>query len=191
MPGLKLITAPAAEPLTAAEIKTKVGFGSSEMADADLNALITGARTWAEEYCGRAFITQTWEKRLDAFPDAIELARGPAQSVTSVKYIDTDGTLQTLATSEYGLDDYDQNGLVYPLYGKTWPNTRDEPNAVRVQFVVGYGNAAAVPEPIKNAIVLIVGQAIRAQPGLEASIYPSSVPNAAKEMLTPYRILRF
>ena len=189
MPGLKLITAPAAEPVTEAEVTTRTGVDS--VASADMVALIKSARTWAEEYCGRAFVTQTWEKRLDAFPDEIELARGPVQSITSIRYTDLDGVLQTLANTEYVLDDYEQNGVVYPAYGKTWPSTRDEPNAVRVQFVAGYGNAAAVPDPIKSAIILIVGQSLRSQPALEASIYPSSVPNAAKEMLNPYRILRF
>lgn len=190
MPGLKLITAPAAEPVTEAEVITRTGIGDN-VASADTTALIKSARTWAEEFCGRAFVTQTWEKRLDAFPAEIELARGPVQSITSVKYVDTDGVLQTLASSEYTLDDYEQNGIIYPAYGVTWPSTRDEPNAVRVQFVAGYGAASAVPEPIKNAIILIVGQSFRSQPSIESGLYPSSVPNAAKEMLQPYRILRF
>ncbi len=190
--GLKLITAPAVEPVTAAEIITRLGITSGDVSSADMDALIKGARQWAEQYTERAFMTQTWEKRLDSFPSEIELARGPVQSIASIKYIDTAGVLQTLDSANYTLDDYEQNGIVYPAYWVTWPSTRDEPNAVRVQFVAGYGAASTtVPQPIINAIVLMVGQALRGQSGLENNLYPASVPNAAKEMLNPYRLIRF
>lgn len=190
--GLKLITAPAAEPITAAEIITRLGINSGDVATADIDAHIKSARQWAEQYTERAFITQTWEKRIGDFPvDGIELARGPVQSIASVKYVDTAGVVQTLPATEYTLDDYTDSAWVLPAYDKTWPAARDEANAVRVQFVAGYGAAAAVPQPIINAIVLMVGQSLRGQPGLETGLYPGSVPNAAKELLNPYRILRF
>lgn len=191
--GLKLISAPASEPVTAAEIITRLGITSGDVSSADMDALIKGARQWAEQYTERAFITQTWEKRLDAFSaDGIELARGPVQSITSVKYVDSDGAVQTLvADTDYVFEDYSDPAFVLPAYGTSWPSPRDEANAVRVQFVSGYGAASAVPQPIVNAIVLMVGQALRGQSGLENNLYPASVPNAAKEMLNPYRIIRF
>lgn len=189
--GLKLITAPAAEPITAAEIITKLGLTTGDVSTTDLDALITGARQWAEEYTARAFITQTWELALDVFSAAIEIPKPPVASITSIKYLDTAGIEQTLASTEYSLDDYSQPAWVTLAYGKSWPDIRDVSNAVKVRYVAGYGAAAAVPAPIKNAIALIAGQALRGQPGLETGLYPGSVPNAAKELLEPYRILRF
>lgn len=191
--GLKLISAPASEPVTAAEIITRLGITSGDVSSTDLDALIKGARQWAEQYTERAFITQTWEKRIDAFQeDGIELAKGPVQSIESVKYVDSAGTVQTLvADTDYVLEDYSDPAWVLPAHGTSWPSPRDEANAVRVQFVAGYGAASAVPQPIINAIVLMVGQSLRGQSGLENNLYPASVPNAAKEMLNPYRLIRF
>ena len=192
MPGLKLITAPTVEPVTASEILTKIGVNSGDVSTTDLEALITGARQWAEEYTGRALINQTWELALDDLCESgIDLAKGTVQSITSIKYLDADGVEQTLASTEYLLDDYAVIARIVPAYGKTWPATRSIVNAVKVRYVAGYGAAAtAVPVPVKNAIVLIVGQALRGQPGLETSLYPASIPNAAKEMLNPYRVMK-
>lgn len=188
---MKRITAPDAEPVTAAEILTKIGVQAGDIEPADLDMLIASARTWAEDYTGRAFITQTWETRLDDFPAKIEL-KAPAASVVSVKYIAPDGTETTVASTEYVLDDYSQPGFIHPAYDKSWPVARCEKNAVRVQFTCGYGAAgAAVPEPIRQAIVLIVGQNLRGQSGMEANLYPSMIPNAARQLLDPYRVMRF
>lgn len=189
--SLKLITAPTVEPVTAAEILPRLGISSGDIGTPDIEAAITGARTWAEQFCNRAFITQTWEKALDVFPDAIELPRPPTLSIVSVKYLDANGVEQLLANTEYLLDDYSQPGWLTLAYGKSWPDTYGVPNAVKVRYTAGYGAAAAVPQPIKNAIVLIVGQALRGQPGLENNLYPASIPNAAKELLQPYRIISF
>src|SRR5882672_4533712 len=100
----KLITGPAAEPLLLAETKTHSRI-STVSEDALIGAMIAAAREEVENELGRALITQTWEKYLDAFPDAIELFYPPVQSIVSVKYNDSNGALQTLDPSQYMLDD--------------------------------------------------------------------------------------
>lgn len=191
--GLKLITAPAAEPITAADILTRIGVRSGDVLTADLEALITSARQWVEEYTGRALIRQTWELALDAFPaSAIQLPRPPVSSITSVTYADSAGVVQTLDPSGYSLDDYSLVNWLLPAYGASWPGTADAANAVKIRYVAGYGATGSdVPAPIVNAITLIVGQSYRAQPGLETGLYPASIPNAAKELLTPFRLIAF
>ena len=77
--ALKLVTAPAAEPVTLAEIKEHLRV-DSDLEDALISALITAARQWAETYQGRAYITQTWnflvgsEEELSPIWDAYHLA---------------------------------------------------------------------------------------------------------------------
>lgn len=147
--GLKLITPPGAEPVTLDEIKLDLGITWADQ-DTRLTALIAAAREACEHEIGRALITQTWELVLDAFPAAIRLPHPPAQSVASVKYIDPDGVLQTLSAPSYQLDNYLEPAYVMPAYGLTWPATRAEPNAVRVQYVAGFGEGGAdVPENLK------------------------------------------
>jgi len=40
------------------------------------------------------------------------------------------------------------------VYSGSWPDTRDQINAVAVRYVAGYADAAAVPEGIKQWIKL-------------------------------------
>ncbi len=159
--SLKLITAPAAEPVLLAEAKLHCRVDGTDD-DALLTALIVAAREAAEHELGRALITQTWEKVLDAFPSAIRLPYPPCQAIVSVKYLDGDGIEQTLAAPSYQLDSHSEPAWLVPAYGYGWPATRAEPNAVRVQFRAGYGDAGSdVPEAICLWILLQVGNWFR------------------------------
>lgn len=93
------------------------------------------------------------------WPDkaTIRLPKSPAASVASVKYIDADGTLQTLDPAKYVVDVTTEPARIIPAYGQIWPVTRSIPAAAQVVFVCGYGAAAAVPERVKTAIRLLVG----------------------------------
>lgn len=155
--ALKLITAATTYPVTLADAKLHCKV-DDVADDALITAMITSATELAEQELGRALMAQTWEVTLDSFPDAFELTRVPVQSVTSVKYYDTTGTLQTLSGSLYSVDTADGDGFAYvtPAYNTSWPETRDQINAVSVRYVSGYTDAAAVPEPIKAWIKLMV-----------------------------------
>lgn len=155
--ALKLITAPSAEPVTLAEAKTHLRVFDNDD-DALIGALIQAAREACEHEIGRALITQTWEKVLDLFPEGIALPYPPVQSIASIKYIDGDGTLRTMDAADYYLDSHAEPAWLVPAYGATWPSTRDEPNAVRVRFVSGYGaDGTFVPEVLRQWILLQVG----------------------------------
>jgi uncharacterized phiE125 gp8 family phage protein len=158
--SLVLFTGPTDEPLTVQEAKDWARITESE--DDDLvQGLIRAARCHVEQLTGRALLTQTWDLYLDCFPWQIDVPRPPLQSVTSIKYIDTEGVLQTLASSEYTVDAKSEPGRIVPAYGKVWPSTRYEPNAVQVRFVAGYGLEALdidarAPE-LRQAIGVLVG----------------------------------
>ncbi len=87
----------------------------------------------------------------------IFLAHDPIQTVDSVSYTDPDGNLQPLSSNQYKVDIVTEPARVVPAYGTTWPATRNEINAVTVQYTCGYGGSAAVPESIKSWIKLQVG----------------------------------
>lgn len=154
--SLIVITAPATEPVTLAEARLHLKVDSTDD-DTLISALITAARQQAEHRTGRALITQTLEKVLDAFPSDIELPMPPAIAITSVKYINTSGTEQTLDTDQYSLDKDSEPGWLTPAYGVAWPATYSVPNAVRVRYTAGYGAAAAVPQSIKSWMLMAIG----------------------------------
>lgn len=158
--ALTIITPPAEEPITVSEAKLSPSLRvDTATDDTAIGTLITAARKLAENYSLHALVTQTIELVLDGFPDGgIKVPMPPLQSVTSIKYIDTDGTEQTLAASLYAVDTDSIPGMIVPAYDETiWPSTRDEINAVRVRYVAGFGGAAFVPEDIKAWIKIMVG----------------------------------
>ena len=150
---LKLVTAPAEEPLTLTEVKTHLRLsGSSE--DTYLSSLIVAARQHAENYLNRALITQTWELYLDDFSDEMIIQKSPISAVSSVKYYDEDNTEQTLSTDYYDTDLVSEPARVTLAYNQTWPEVYDRTNGVVIRFVAGYGAAASVPSEIKFGMLL-------------------------------------
>lgn len=152
---LTLVTAPQFEPVTVAEAKLHARIDEDETAIA---SLIVAAREMAETYTRRAFVTQTWKMFLDAFPcgSAIELPRAPLQSVTHVKAYDDADAVTTFAASNYYVDSATRPGRIVLREASSWPDAARVANAVEIQFVAGYGNAAAVPNQIKQAILMTV-----------------------------------
>jgi uncharacterized phiE125 gp8 family phage protein len=149
--SLITITPPATEPVTLAEARLHLKVDSTDD-DTLISALITAMREQAEHRTGRAFITQTLELVLDGFSADLELPRPPALAITSVKYYDNTGALQTLDAANYSIDSNMEPGWLIPAYGMSWPSTYSTPNAVRVRYTAGYGAASDVPESIKTWI---------------------------------------
>ena len=156
MPSV-LVTGPAAEPVTMAEVKLHLRIDDNAD-DVLLGALITTARQHAENITRRSLVTQTWKLVLDHFPaGVITLGHAPVNSVSSVLYLDSDGVEQTLNAASYKLDKITEPCRLVPAYGTTWPSTREEINAVSITYSCGYGAPEAVPESIKRWMLLRLG----------------------------------
>jgi uncharacterized phiE125 gp8 family phage protein len=128
-----------------------------------IESLITVARQYCENIQHRALATQTWQFIIDKFPsdDYIELPKAPLQSVTSVKYIDTDGTtaIFTAGSSGYYVDADSEPGKVCLSYGQVWPTTTLRPHAgVIIEFVAGYTGTVpyVLPKTTKQAMLMLI-----------------------------------
>ncbi len=185
--GLKLITAPATEPISLTEAKAQLREKTIDN-DAEITSLIPRARQYAEDFTHRALITQTWELTLDVFPVwAICIPKAPLSSVTSIQYIDADGNTQTLASSKYIVDTKSEPGRITPAYGESWPATRDQVNAVMITFIAGYGDSTSVPKPIAEAIELQV-EILYDRPD---EAYLAVLERARDALLNHYRVWTF
>jgi uncharacterized phiE125 gp8 family phage protein len=162
---LKLITAPAIEPLDIEEVKNFLKITDDED-DFLLASLISAARLQAEKITGRQLITASWELYLDNFPaEIIKIPRPPLQSIPyeapaegGILYLDSAGDQQTLSATLYRVDAISEPGRVTPAYGYTWPTTYPVINAVTIPFIAGYGdNGGSIPEDILNWIRVMVG----------------------------------
>lgn len=155
--GLKIITAATTEPLSLPEAKQYLRVDGEDN-DTIIGSLIKQAREFCEDYQGKRLITQTLELVLDAFPTKsfIEFKNcSPVQSITSVKYTDYLNAESTMTATDYYLDNDSFVNRLVLAYNKQWPTNILKPtNGVRIRFVCGYGVAAAVPETVKQAMVL-------------------------------------
>ena len=163
------IAGPAAEPVTSAEVKSAARIDGSDF-DGQITMAIAAFRRKAEHELGRRLITQTVELVIDAFPSDsdISLLVPGVQSVVSVKYYDSAGVLQTLDSAAYSLDAV--NTPCWLIAVDSWPETKDVANAVRVRYIVGYGDAPAdVPEGIRVWIAAHVCQVLDNPSGLDSA----------------------
>jgi uncharacterized phiE125 gp8 family phage protein len=129
-----------------------------------LNDLIETARGYVEDITNRALLTQTWDYYLDKFPseDSFKLPFGNLQTVTHLKYTDSDGTETTMvAGTDYIVEtNGDQYGRIVLPYSETWPSfTEYSSNPIVCRFVCGWATAALVPAKIRTAIKMLAAKA--------------------------------
>jgi len=157
---------PTVEPISLEEAKLHLHVTHSDE-DSLIAIYIRAAREWTEGpsgFLGRALVTQTWRLTLDSFPTAeIKIPLPPLQSVVGVYYDDPSGVEQTISPDDYYVDNQSEPGWVLPVV--SWPTPLNAINAVRVDYVAGYGATAdsppsltgKIPFNIKAAMLLIIG----------------------------------
>lgn len=153
----RLTTEPVIEPLTMAQLKAQLR-ATHDSEDGLFYSYLQAARQAAEEYLGRGLLTQTWTATFDDFSTAMYLPMAaPLQTAPTapvVTYYDTNGTLQTLATTVYDVDVTCRPGKIALKAGQAWPAVQSNRRTARVfvAYVVGWTTASDVPERIKQGI---------------------------------------
>lgn len=158
--NVRVITAPACEPVSRAEAKLWCRIDTDDSTqDSMVDLLIQAARERAEEITGQAFVQRELEAVYDEFPDSgrpIELPGAPLISVDYITYIDPNGDLQTLAGSpeQWRVDTVRKPGRVQPLNGSDWPATLvDQIGAVKIGFTCGYSYSGSPQDEAQQAAI--------------------------------------
>jgi len=177
----KVTSQPAAEPITLTELKASLRI-TSTAEDTLLTQYITDARLMVERHTARKLITQklvgyasayltesqdAWWEGYRLGPESVTTGRlcsidmdhGPVASITSVYSIDTDNTETLYASTNYYLDNYDQDRVPVLRFNSnsSAPSGLRGENAWKITYVAGYGDAEDVPPIYKHAIFLAVG----------------------------------
>ena len=182
----RLVTGPATEPLTYAEVKAFLRL-NDDSEQTFVTTLITIARQIVEGQTWRPLISQSWALQFDKSELTLFISninKAPIISIDTVSYYDTDNVLQTLSPTLYETDIYG-NPARFRL--KSIPSVYDRMGALIVNFVCGYTNAAAVPQAIKQAMLLIIGHLYENRQDVVTGTQVNEMPLASRYLLEPYR----
>lgn len=183
--GLQILTPASGFPLTLDAIKAYLRITWPDE-DALVSQLLAFAAGFIERETTQQMLTATKRLYLDSFPRRsmawdgrfetewggsgyaelhrrlpshesreIRLATPPLQSVTSVNYL-VNGTPTVLDPSLYTVDAVSKPGRIVLNQFQVWPASDRNANAVWIDFVCGYGDAAAVPPEFGQAILWMV-----------------------------------
>lgn len=198
--ALMIKTPPVSEPVSLAEAKSYLRITDSDD-DALINSLVTAIRQKAETWTRRPFITQTWTLWLDSIPEGsmLSIPLAPLQSVNHVKSYDSSNTVSVFDSSKYLVDGASTPGRIGLNDGQVWPNVLRKINALEIEFVSGFGDAASVPETIKQGILQWVKLLFANKSKLYESDESTSgllelnripIPTAVMVLWEPYRVFK-
>lgn len=160
--ALKQLTESTALAVVVEDLKDHLHVTSTDE-DILLRQYVKVATKQAEGIMKRQCCTAQYRLVLPEFQDVIEIPRPPLISTSlSIEYLDGDGTTQTLSSTNYDVDTYQEPAIVRLGYGQSWPETLSVENAVRISYVSGYeastvDNLPTIPDNIKVWIMLRAG----------------------------------
>lgn len=158
--ALQLLEAPTTTPVVLAEVKDQLRVEHPDD-DVLISRLIKVAIAYtdAQGALGHAMIQQKWGQWVHSVPpQSVRLTIGPVSSVTAVKYYDEAGVLQTDTLSNYEITGTPFTTQIGPKDGFNWPVTQDRSDAIRIEYVAGYGTSPSdVPETLRHAMMLLIG----------------------------------
>lgn len=145
------------EPVTVAEARRQCNLAeSNDYHDPELIDLIRQARRQVEHDAGLVCYTGAFTWNLTEFPDNswVEIPGViPVTAIGVITYIDTAGTQQTWASSNYERKEMFKRVPVLALtYGSVWPTVRGDINGVTVNFTAGHASVLAMPPELKAAV---------------------------------------
>ena len=183
-----LLTAPAVEPLLLAEAKAFLRIETNDD-DNVVTALIAGARTHVETQTRRALITQSWRLSFDFWPanGRLSIVPAPLRVLAAARVYDASNVAQTVDTAAFVLDK-GASALIVAPWGVPAPGRAQA--GIELDVTVGYGDAAAdVPEPLRQAIRLLVAHWYENRGLVTTGVDYSTLPQSIAALIAPYRVL--
>lgn len=204
-------TPPSIEPVLTADVKMHCRI-TDTTEDSNIAIYAKAARRTIEARCGAKLISQTVDLLCSQWNDLRSVPIYPLQSITSIKYLDSNGIEQTLDPAVYSVV-VGRNPVIYLNQGQQWPALycptgyyfpdyrnltaghinqnfgSTAPDAIRVQGVFGFGATAAdVPEDLKTALFLLAGTWIENRESIGDVRFSAvvSIPDGVEALLADY-----
>ena len=166
--------------------------------DSYISGLITAARATAEAWTHLDLVPKTVVMYLNDFPGSdtpVEfIDHTPVRSISSVVYLDTDGTTQALSTGDYNVDIYSDRPSIYPDQSTSWPGVYsylNAPDNVRISYASGYTTATLPPQAMQAQYIMIADWYENRESNITGTVVSDAmIPFAAKALLDSIAVVR-
>lgn len=178
-----IVTAAASYPVLLSDAKEHIRVSITDD-DLRIDGMIGAATRHCEQIARKSFVTQTLAVTLDDWPNELGfyLKRPPIASVTSITYTDEDGDSDTVSSDDYIVDT--ANGRIALKAASTWPNvTLQRIAGVVIQYVAGYGDRNDVPDEVKQAILLVVGDWYENRENMLVGVTSKTIDYSVRDLL--------
>ena len=184
-----LITPPAAEPVSIAELKAHLRIdGGTE--DGLLASLIATARAHLERSTGLALISQGWRLYLDDWPASgvLEITRGPVTAIDAVRAFDELGEESEIPLAGHVLDGGRRPAR---LWLRARPDPRQAINGIEIDFSAGFGDAGVdVPDSLRRAMLIHAAQMYEFRGAVPPEMQPAGMPEGYDRLVAPFLMRR-
>ena len=184
--SLTLLSPPVGEPVTLDEAKAHLRVDASDD-DTLIIACFVAATRAVEARGGIALLTQGWRLTLDQAPDeTLSLPIDPVQAIDAVSVINSNGDGEIVDPSLYEFAPGAPGRL---RRAAPWPQPASKLDGVTIDFTAGFGAAADVPAPLKQAVLILTAHFYeQREAASDDRLY--TVPQTVDALIAPYREVR-
>lgn len=191
VPRLEIVTVPAIEPVTVAEIREH-GRIDDGVEESLIELYIGAARRTIEQRLRETLITTELRAHFDCFRSVFKLPSGPVQEVTKVGYYDANDADTEFSDTKYQVELVSRPSRVAVKHGITIPTTYDRLLPAYVDYTAGYGDTAGdVPEDRRLLIRWLVQHWFEAREPIVSGTIVAKVPYHLEEVIASVREFRF
>lgn len=167
--------------VTLALAKQHLEYEASDR-DTLIQSYIDAAKAHIEHHTGLLLTRRETVLRFEGFHRWIDLRVGPNPEVVSLKYVDSEGDEQTVATTDYRLI----GNRLHPV--TAFPHA---PYGMAVTVEAGYdgGDNGTVPADIISAQLLLIGHWFANREAVALGTIATEVPLAVEALCRPHRLL--
>ncbi len=184
---LILTSPPATEPVSLAEAKLHLRVTHADD-DTYISTLIIAARRQIEARTGLRLITQGWSLFRDCWPMQADLSLElpHVSAINDILVYGDDDTAATYDAAHYYLDAVSKPSRAVLRQDRLPPMPGRKVNGIEVKFTVGFGAAIAVPQELKQAILILLAHWFDHRGDAEGALLPLNV----NDIIRQHRIVR-
>ena len=188
MKTYQVITPASTYPVSLTEAKSHLKVDTTAD-DTYITSIIKAATQLSEEYTNRFFIDTVIDQTCSDFAQLQTLFKSKVSAVAHVKYYDNDNSLQTLSATIYDTQLQYEPSQIQLAENQSFPSITKRNDAVVARYTVGYGSAASdVPEIIKQAILLTIGNFYQNRNSVVIGRIATELPMNVKWLLDTYKV---